>query len=142
MAAMEDWFDDEGTDTHQTLPDGSLERFRAFFEEVIATFPHQKPLMRLNIEMGLEAERNTSLGEFMARAVQYGRMELATALGGLDPERDGELAQHVGAFYSVLMTGLVTQHLLDREKAPSAADLAEGLRYVAGRLASAEGSQG
>jgi AcrR family transcriptional regulator len=141
MAAMEDWFDDEGTDTHQTLPDGSLERFRAFFEEVIATFPHQKPLMRLNIEMGLEAERNPSLGEFMARAVQYGRMELATALGGLDPERDGELAQHVGAFYSVLMTGLVTQHLLDQEKAPSAADLAEGLRYVAGRLASAEDSQ-
>jgi AcrR family transcriptional regulator len=141
MAAMEDWFDDEGTDTHQTLPDGSLERFRAFFEEVIATFPHQKPLMRLNIEMGLEAERNPSLGEFMARAVQYGRMELATNLGGLDPERDGELAQHVGAFYSVLMTGLVTQHLLDREKAPSAADLAEGLRYVAGRLASAEDSQ-
>jgi hypothetical protein len=60
----------------------------------------------------------------MARAVQYGRMELATALGRHDPERDGELAQHAGAFYSVLMTGLITQYLLDREKAPSAADLA------------------
>jgi AcrR family transcriptional regulator len=137
MAAMQDWFGEERADTGQAQSDGSLEQFRVFFEEVIATFPQQKALMRLNIEMGLEAEHNPALGEFVSSAVQGGRMELAAALGGLDPEQDGELAQHVGAFYSVLMTGLVTQHLIDQERAPSAAELAEGLRYVAERLAGA-----
>lgn len=136
MAAMEDWFDDEGTDTHAEMRSGSLEQFEAFFGEIISTFPRQKALMRLNIEMGLEGERVPALGAFMAQAVQYGRLELAKALGDLDPARDGELAQQVGSFYSVLMTGLICQYLVDHEKAPSARDLAEGLHYIAERLPS------
>jgi AcrR family transcriptional regulator len=142
MAAMQDWFDDEAAGAQQPVPDGSLEQFRAFFDGVIATFPNQKALMRLNLEVGLEAGHNPSLAQFMAGSVQHGRMALAAALGGLDPERDGELAQQVGAFYSVLMTGLVTQHLIDQEKAPSAADIAAGLRYVADRLTSSSGGIG
>jgi AcrR family transcriptional regulator len=134
-AAMEDWIDDEGT--HASLPSGSLEQFRAFFEEVEASFPDQKPLMRLNFEMGLEGMHNASLGEFMARAVDYGRMEFARGLGGLDFEQDGKLARQVGSFYSVLMSGLIAHYLIDPEHCPSASDLAEGLRYIAERLQAA-----
>lgn len=141
MAAMEDWFDDEkpepgeepGEESRQEPAGGSIEQFRAFFADVIATFPAQKPLMRLNLEMGLEAEHNPALATFMSYAVQLGREGLAENLGGLDPKRDGELAQQVGAFYSVLMTGIVAQYLADRERFPSAEDLAAGLRYVAER---------
>ena len=137
MAAMEDWFDDEKqepvAETREEPAGGSIEQFRAFFADVIATFPAQKPLMRLNLEMGLEAEHNPALATFMSYAVQLGREGLAENLGGLDPKRDGELAQQVGAFYSVLMTGLVAQYLIDRERFPSADDLAAGLRYVAER---------
>ncbi|HEX4791085.1 MAG TPA: helix-turn-helix domain-containing protein [Actinospica sp.] len=134
MAAMEDWFDDGGEDRHDEHPPGSLERFTAFFEEVEASFPHQRPLMRLNIEMGIEGTDNPALRAFMARMVQFGRMELARELGGLDFEKDGELAGQVGSFYSILMTGLVCQYLIDQENFPGAADLAEGLRYIAERL--------
>ena len=137
MAAMEDWFDDDGIDTHDQLPAGSLERFRTFFEEVIGSFPGQKPLLRLNIEMGLEGMHNPSLGSFMAKAVQFGRLGLADALAGLDFEKDGEQARQVGSFYSVLMTGLVAQYLMDQENFPSADDLADGLQYIAERLRSA-----
>ena len=141
MAAMEDWFDDEkqepgeepGEESREEPAGGSIEQFRAFFADVIATFPAQKPLMRLNLEMGLEAEHNPALATFMSYAVQLGREGLAENLGGLDPKRDGELAQQVGAFYSVLMTGIVAQYLADRERFPSAEDLAAGLRYVAER---------
>lgn len=132
MTAMEDWFDDEGS--HEQLPTGSLEQFRQFFDEVLVSFPDRKPLLRLNIEMGIEGMHNESLGHFMATAVQYGRLELARALQGLDPERDGKTAQSVGSFYSVLMTGLVAQYLMDRENFPDASDLAEGLLYIAERL--------
>jgi AcrR family transcriptional regulator len=133
MAAMEEWFDDEKQEAHQEPAGGSIERFRAFFADVIASFPEQKRLLRLNIEMGLETENNSSLATFMSYAVQLGREGLAENPGGLDPKRDGELAQQVGAFYSVLMTGIVAQYLMDRERFPSADDLAEGLRYVAER---------
>jgi len=133
MAAMEDWFDDEKQEPREEPTGGSIEQFRAFFSEVIATFPEQKPLLRLNVEMGLETEHNPALATFMSYAVQLGREGLAADLGGLDPKRDGELAQQVGAFYSVLMTGVVAQYLMDRERFPSADDLAEGLRYVAER---------
>ena len=133
MAAMEDWFDDEKQELHEEPSSGSIEQFQAFFAEVIATFPEQRPLMRLNMEMGLEAEHNPALATFMSAAVQFGREGLAENLGGLDPKRDGELAQQVGAFYSVLMTGIIAQYLADRERFPSAQDLAAGLRYVAER---------
>ena len=148
MAAMEDWFDDEKQELREEAQEARevkaqkaeaapaadpIERFRDFFGAVIATFPEQQPLLRLNIEMGLEAGHNPALATFMAAAVQLGREGLAENLAGLDPKRDGELAQQVGAFYSVLMTGIVAQYLIDRERFPSADDLAEGLRYVAER---------
>jgi AcrR family transcriptional regulator len=137
MAAMEEWFDDEKQEAHRKPAGGSIERFRAFFADVIATFPEQQPLLRLNLEMGLETQNNPALGTFMASAIQLGREGLAESLGGLDPQRDGELAQQVGAFYSVLMTGIVAQYLMDRERFPSADDLAEGLRYIAERAQNA-----
>ena len=133
MAAMEEWFDGEKQVAQQKAPSGSIEEFRSFFAGVIGTFPEQKPLLRLNIEMGLEGINHPALGAFMTEAVQLGRQGLAHRLGGLDPERDGELAQQVGAFYSVVMTGIVAQYLMDRERFPSADDLAEGLRYIAER---------
>lgn len=134
MAAMEDWFDDDETAEHPQSPSGSLEQFREFFAAVEATFPAQKPLMRLNLEMGLEGMRNPSLGGFMARAVDFGRAEFAKEFAGLDVETDGRIAWQVGAFYSLLMTGLVTQYLVDQEHLPDATDLAEGLRFIAERL--------
>jgi AcrR family transcriptional regulator len=133
MAAMEDWLED-GEDPHRELPTGSIEQFRAFFEEILAGFPERRSLLRLNMEMGLEGAHNESLGRFMAGAVQFGRLELAKEFQGLTPERDGKLAQSVGSFYSVLMTGLVAQYLMDRENFPDASDLAEGLLYIAERL--------
>ncbi len=133
MGAMEDWLDD-GEDTHEELPTGSIEQFRQFFGEILASFPDRRPLLRLNIEMGLEGMHNESLARFMAAAVQFGRLEFAQALQGLTPERDGKLAQSVGSFYSVLMTGLVAQYLIDAENFPAASDLAEGLLYIAKRL--------
>jgi AcrR family transcriptional regulator len=134
MAAMEDWLDDDGQDQHAQHPLGSIEQLRQFFTEVLSSFPAQKQLLRLNIEMGLEGMHNESLGRFMAGAVQMGRMELAAALQGLVPERDGKLAQSVGSVYSLLMTGLVTQYLMDPENFPDASDLTEGLLYIAERL--------
>jgi AcrR family transcriptional regulator len=130
MTAMEEWFADDAEDRHQEAAAGSLERFHAFFDEVITSFPEQEALLRLNMEMGLEGTHNPSLGAFMSHAVQEGREGLAEALAGLDPAKDGELAQRVGSFYSVLMTGLVAQYLMDRERFPNASDLTEGLRYV------------
>ena len=133
MGAMEDWFED-GDEPHKELPTGSIEQFRTFFGEIIASFPERRSLLRLNIEMGLESSHNEPLGRFMAGAVQFGRLEFAKAFQDLTPERDGALAQSVGSFYSVLMTGLVAQYLIDREKFPTASDLAEGLLYIAERL--------
>ncbi len=46
MAAMEEWFEDDEGDRHQESPAGSLERFQAFFGEVIGSFPEQEPLGR------------------------------------------------------------------------------------------------
>jgi AcrR family transcriptional regulator len=137
MAAMGEWFDDEKQIARQKTASGSLEEFRSFFTGIIGTFPDQEPLLRLNLEIGLEGTHNPPLGAFMSSAIQLGREGLAHTLGGLDPERDGELAQQVGAFYSVLMTGIVAQYLMDRERFPSASDLAEGLRYVAERALNA-----
>ena len=163
MAAMGDWFaDDEvepeegaSAETHAERAQpggstgqsrvsplsgprsGSLEEFRTFFESVIATFPSQRPLMRLNLEMGLEGANHEDLGTFMSSAIQLGREALAQELAGLDLKRDGELAQRVGAFYSVVMTGIIAQYLMAPEGFPTASDLTEGLRYVAQRALNA-----
>ena len=137
MSAMEDWFDDDDSEAVSQLPNGSLGQFRQFFAEIQATFPEQKPLMRLNLEMGLEGMHNPSLGGFMARAMDFGRSEFAKAFAGLDVETDGKIAWQVGSFYSLLMTGMVAQYLIDPEHLPDATDLAEGLRFIAERLRAA-----
>jgi len=48
---------------------------------------------------------------------------------GVDPG-DEKKARVLGSFYQALMSGVIVQWLIDPERAPSAADLAEALRLV------------
>ena len=43
---------------------------------------------------------------------------------------DERVAQTVGSFYVALMSGLITQWLLDAQRAPSGGAMAEALRTI------------
>ena len=58
-------------------------------------------------------------------------MCIARAVYGLDADRDDQgVAQAVGSLHQALFSGVLTQWLIDPDRAPSATDLAATLQAI------------
>ena len=74
--------------------------------------------------------------ELSGSVQRRGRLAWATLLHGIDPEAEPEKAQAVGSAHQALLSGVLVQWLIDPGRAPSASDLASGLRVVAEDMSS------
>lgn len=114
------------------------ERFAAIWRRVIDSVDTNRPLWATQFEVLTQLERSPDLREkfFGARedAQEQAQFGLAALFEGIDPTVEPELARQVGAFYQVLLTGAVAQHLVDPEHAISGPDLLTAIRTVAGRF--------
>jgi hypothetical protein len=63
--------------------------------------------------------------------LQDGRLAWARLLHRIDPDAEPAKAQAVGSVYQALLSGVLVQWLTDPGRAPSASDLASGLRVIA-----------
>ncbi len=75
-----------------------------------------------------ESAANPDLRPHLATNQPEARTGLANLLDG--PDQPNESARRMGAIYQTLLTGLALQHLIDPATAPTAEDLAEGLRRI------------
>ncbi|MFE3226513.1 TetR/AcrR family transcriptional regulator [Nocardia sp. NPDC059228] len=71
----------------------------------------------------------------LAEQTDESRSGLARLFGGTGA---GDTGRTVGAFYQALLVGLAAQALIDPETAPTGAELAEGLRRIAGLPAASD----
>jgi AcrR family transcriptional regulator len=108
-------------------------RFTAIWTELIETLPAHRPLWTTQFEALGQVDRMPEVREFLARAQRQGRTELARLFAGDEP-LDERASQLLGTVHQALLVGVMAQWLMDPEHAPSAADLAEGLRLLADRL--------
>jgi AcrR family transcriptional regulator len=111
-----------------------LARFEAYWKRVIESFQAERPLWVASIDIMAQANRMPELARRLAEGIDAGRLEWARVLYGIDPEREPAKARQIGSVYQALLSGLLVQWLVDPEAAPSAADLASGMRAIAEQM--------
>lgn len=107
-----------------------LEQFEATWERILASFDTHRQLWAATFEVFAQIDRAPEVRQFLADALQQGRLGLASLFQHIDAGADVRSAWVVGSFYQALLTGVLAQWLADPEHAPSGHDLAEALRTI------------
>lgn len=137
VQAMDEWGGEIETAVRAALePDATpRERYEAFWRTAIASYGANRRLWLASVEAAVEAEHNPRVRELMVNALREGRSGLAAGLLGVpEDELDDKAVDSVGSVQLALMSGVLVQHLLDPDHAPSAENLTDALLSLAGRL--------
>jgi AcrR family transcriptional regulator len=108
-----------------------MERFEAIWGRLIESFTTRRQLWAIQIEMVTLVGIQPELGERLGATLRHVRSRLTELFGQVAPAMDESQAKLVGAFYNVLLYGIMVQWLVDPDRAPSAHDLAEALTAIA-----------
>lgn len=132
LSAIEEWGDAIGaalgTETGDE-PDDPLVRY---WRRVLGTIDTHRELWLASVEAMIQSERSPDLKAQIAAGMEEGRRGLAALLTGRDEKTiDEETVRTVGAVALALMSGVMTQWLTDPAHAPSAEQIAAGLRALA-----------
>ncbi len=112
-------------------PDATpLERFEQYWIRVLDTFASHRRLWAATFEIFGQVERVPEFRRFVGDALQDARRAWALMLSDIDATVDEKRALAVGSFYQALLTGVLSQWLIDPEHAPSGQDLALALREI------------
>ena len=115
-------------------PDAPPEqRFAAFWTALLDNFEAHRHLWAATFEIFPQIEHMPEIRQSVVNGIQQARTGWAQLFQDIDPAADPERTRVVGSVYYALMAGMLAQWLVDPEHAPSAADLVEGLRIIAGR---------
>jgi AcrR family transcriptional regulator len=115
------------------------ERFEWIWTRVIESFEAHRPLWVASFEAFVQAQHSPELRKQLAAGHEEARFGLAALFQNLDESAvDERTAKTVGSFYVALMSGLVTQWLLDPQRAPSGRDMSEALRTIVANVQGTE----
>lgn len=115
-----------------------LGHFERFWERVLESFEGQRRIWAASFELFGLVDRVPEIRRQLADATEESRIGLGELFGGVDPAIDLERARAVGSFYHALISGVIAQWLIDPERAPSAAQITEGLRAISAPAPTAE----
>ncbi|RBM08421.1 TetR/AcrR family transcriptional regulator [Streptomyces sp. PT12] len=131
MEALEEWAQElkgalaDGGD----LPEDPIVRFEQAWTRVIELFERHRPVWAAQFDAISQLDHVPEVRAFFVEAQQQARKGLVGLLLG-----DADLPPHtevaVGQFYHALLSGVMTQWIIDPEHAPTGESLAEALRTV------------
>ncbi|MFJ7590009.1 TetR/AcrR family transcriptional regulator [Streptomyces sp. NPDC097617] len=111
---------------------GSLERFRALWEGVLAQHEKSGPIWAASLEVALGGDRRPELRSRLAASQAEARRGLISMLTDTPEDRlDERDVRTLGGFYQALLNGLMIQWLFDPESAATAEEFTEGMRRAA-----------
>ncbi|MFE7185765.1 TetR/AcrR family transcriptional regulator [Streptomyces erythrochromogenes] len=111
---------------------GSLERFRALWDGVLAQHEKSAPVWAASLEVALGRDQRPGLRAMLAASQAEGRRGLISMLTGTPEDELGERdVRTLGSFYQALLNGLMIQWLFDPESAATAEEFTEGMRRAA-----------
>ncbi|WP_298324874.1 TetR/AcrR family transcriptional regulator [Haloactinopolyspora sp.] len=132
-AAVLDSFNDWDGEVEKALAartgDTPLDRLEAFLAAVIEGVQNNRPLAVASVHAFAQFEYVPELREQFAETYTDARRELASLALDRD-DVDDATARRVGSLVLALINGLVMQWLIDRDAAPSAADMATAIREL------------
>jgi AcrR family transcriptional regulator len=106
-----------------------LEKFEAVWTRVIQSFADHRGVLAASYEIMVRAEEVPEVRRRLA-AMEDARIALAELFTDVDAQAEPERARQVGSFYYAILSGLMTQWLVDPDNAPSGSDLAAALGEV------------
>ena len=107
----------------------------AEWEAMVVSFAEQRALWRASIDAAVQAEHHPELRRILADGQEEGRRGGAAALLGVpEDEVPPASVRGLGSVQNALISGVMLQWLIDPERAPSGAEVAAGLRALAGLL--------
>ncbi|AGZ44486.1 TetR/AcrR family transcriptional regulator [Actinoplanes friuliensis] len=131
LSAIEDWGDAIGEALSAEITDESDDPMVRYWRRVIGTIGTHRELWLASIEAMLQSEHAPELKAQIAAGLEQGRSGLAAVLLGREEDSlDERTIRSVGSVSLALMSGVMTQWLTDPEHAPSAEQIAEGVRAL------------
>jgi AcrR family transcriptional regulator len=139
VQAMDEWGGEIEAAVRASLDPSATtrERYEAFWRKTIESYGANRRLWLASVEAAVEAEHNPRVRELMTAALREGRSGLAAGLVGVpEDELDDKDVRSIGSVQLALMSGVLVQHLLDPDNAPTAENLTDALLSLSERLTS------
>ena len=116
------------------LPAGAtpLERFEAIWSRVIEAFDESRALWSATFDVIGQIHHQPKVREHLAIGLHEAREGLGRMFAGPDDALDDEAVREIGSFHQALLTGVMAQHLIDPDNAPTARQLAGALARITG----------
>ncbi|MEU8236588.1 TetR/AcrR family transcriptional regulator [Actinoplanes sp. NPDC048967] len=131
LSAIEDWGDAVGLALATAGGDESADPLVRYWQRVIGSILSHRELWLASIEAMLQSEHSPELKAQLAEGIEQGRRGLAAILTGREEETiDEQTVRTTGAVAMALMSGVLTQWLTDPARAPSAEQIAAGVRAL------------
>lgn len=93
------------------------------WSRVLDSFAGHRGVLASSFELLVHADRDPEVRQELATAIDHARRGLATQLGGIDPDTHPDRAARLGAYYYALLSGLMTQWLVDPDALPTSEEL-------------------
>ena len=131
LSAIEDWGDALGVALATGSGDEPADPLVRYWTRVIGSIQSHRMLWVATIEAMLQSEHSPELKAQLAEGMEQGRSGLAALLTGQAEETlDEQTVRTTGSAALALMSGVLTQWLTDPARAPSAEQLAAGVRAL------------
>jgi AcrR family transcriptional regulator len=113
---------------------GTLEHISAIWSSLLEHFDEQRPLWAATFEAFGQIQARPELRAVITEAQHDGRADLARQMLGPAADQDPQAARAVGSVFYALWVGTLAQYLIDRDSAPTVAELTDGLRRITDAL--------
>lgn len=114
-----------------------IERFEAAWEQMVKIYSTHRQLLLASVEAFAQVDRVPVLHNAVADGFQQGResmVELFRAIVGDSQQISPEADKTIGSFFQALATGVMSQWLVDPDRAPSAHDLVTAVKAITSGL--------
>ena len=133
LSAIEDWGEAVGLALATSSADEAADPLVRYWQRVIGSMLSHRELWLASIEAMIQSEHSPELRVQLAEGMEQGRSGMAAILTGRDEQTlDEQTVRTVGSVGMALMSGVLTQWLTDPARAPSAEQVAAGIRALGG----------
>jgi AcrR family transcriptional regulator len=128
--AMDEWGKEVQQEMRSAIAPGASpsEQYRASWRVMIDSYGRNRQLWIASVEAFVQSEHHPELRKQLAAAQREGRRGMAAGVLGIDEDNLSEADERrIGAVAMALNSGVMLQHMLDPENAPTAEEVVDGL---------------
>ncbi|MFI6789909.1 TetR/AcrR family transcriptional regulator [Nonomuraea sp. NPDC050383] len=130
--AMREWGDELAATLAGSVDPGAtpLRRFEVAWDRVVESLDRLRPLWITQFELVGQVDHLPEVRAYLVQGLRAAQDGLAELFAGIDPATDPERARLVGSLYQAMLTGFLSQWLLDPSSALKGHEVVQALRLA------------